>query len=708
MAVPRPQRRGQNPAYRPSGYSAPFDGSLRAVGVYVMMSLQLAVVGALVVAAVAGAQTPPSPAMATAQQMFDAGEDALAAGKYAQAVEIFRALEAKLAARHAPTARSLAVARLRLGQSLIGTRDEAGAIAPLNSALPGLSATNDLPLRREGLQDLARAEEISFDLTAAAAHYREALALTPATEEKRRVVLRTNAARSGMFDDPGAVAADLQAALPEAERAFPRDKDALSQYWTIYGRALLNAHQNKPAVAALKKALDLTGGLNFKVTLNQLSVRADSALAAAISGNADQAAMFTAYTGAGRDEKNALTIPLDADPPSCGGVADIHPDDVAVVQFGLGEDGAVSGVTPVYASRPGPMAAAFAEAVAGWSWTPTEARKINLFFRLTPRLELRCTTKADRKSAGDLLDGDVRNWLAQQGADTVPFKTTGASDGRYAARVQMLRARLADAERVDGPTSARLLPFLMALSDNPALNTEERRAAVARSARIADAARAPLAVRAFFAVGEIGMKAKNNWYADARRRARELDTIADAPRFAADTRVRGWLLLMASEALAEAHDRARARARLEELATLRGAGFAANDPIHQAASIRLASSQAAEGARAAATATFAKSGLDPSQCALLDATPQSTSRTYSADDFPERARSLGFEGWAVAEFDIRANGHTANPRAVIVYPPFLFGDASSKIVARSTYRPSFRPDGALSCGGYRDRVKYKL
>lgn len=67
----------------------------------------------------------------------------------------------------------------------------------------------------------------------------------------------------------------------------------------------------------------------------------------------------------------------------------------------------------------------------------------------------------------------------------------------------------------------------------------------------------------------------------------------------------------------------------------------------------------------------------------------------------------GFEGWAITEFDVTRDGRTENTRVLIAYPPFLFGDSAAHISKRTIYRPSFRPDGTLSCGGYRDHVNFR-
>jgi len=372
--------------------------------------------GALAVARIAQAQptAPPTPvATPTAQQMFDAGENAIAAGRYAQAVMTFTALETRLAANGKPNSRSLAVARLRLGQSEFRLNAFDAVIGHLLPALEGLTAPADAALRVEALDFLGRAEEETFAPSAAAGHLRAALGLVPPDQAAYRAALGVMIARNELFDDPARVAAELASAKPEMVRALAANKVALSEYWLIYGRALLIQHALRPARAAFEKAIELTGGLTTRVSYYAQSARADAALAAELSNDMEGAARLTAYTGAGTMAKSSLKLPADADPPPCGGIAELKSDDYAVVQFSIDNDGAVIGAQPVFASRSGPMAYAFARAVAGWSWTREEAAAIEPFFRSATRVEIRCTTRGDRQTAVDLLKPDYAAWATE-------------------------------------------------------------------------------------------------------------------------------------------------------------------------------------------------------------------------------------------------------------------------------------------------------
>jgi hypothetical protein len=69
--------------------------------------------------------------------------------------------------------------------------------------------------------------------------------------------------------------------------------------------------------------------------------------------------------------------------------------------------------------------------------------------------------------------------------------------------------------------------------------------------------------------------------------------------------------------------------------------------------------------------------------------------------------SVGVEGWTRVQFDIAADGTTRNQRAVITYPPMIFGTNGTKIVTRAKYEQSYRPDGGLGCGGNMQGVTFR-
>jgi len=67
---------------------------------------------------------------------------------------------------------------------------------------------------------------------------------------------------------------------------------------------------------------------------------------------------------------------------------------------------------------------------------------------------------------------------------------------------------------------------------------------------------------------------------------------------------------------------------------------------------------------------------------------------------------MGFEGWVKVEYDIDAAGHTANQRALIAYPPFVFVDAARNIARGVRYDPTYRPSGQLACSATSETVRF--
>jgi len=643
------------------------------------------------------------------QQAFDAAQALFDKQRFAEADAAFGAIETRLLAGSHHNARTLAVARLRRAQSLAQTGESARATALLLDALPGLDASADGELRGEALLELGQAEERALDLTAASTHYRAALALAPARDPGQQIALRMRAGRTALFEDPAAVVEELRANLPLAESALAGNKQQLAQYLALYGRALLNAGQIKPARVVLDRALALSGGLTNSIDLFTLGVRGDAALAAQLGGDSARAVELTAYTGAGRSADSNLSGPYEGQPPACGGPADLQPDDLAVVQFSLGEDGVVRGATPIYASRAGLMAAEFARAVREWSWLPAKAAIIRPFFRLASRVELRCTTRAERRSTLDLLLPDVERWITAFAAE-LPGEHIGETpNGRVSlANLEMM---LRDRTTRAGKSAPALVPILVAIAKHPATSDVAALRVWERADRIARSASAPTSVIAWIGINHAYIDAYEHDVAAevwrARRRS-QMAKVADDPLIAADPRARAAVLLVHAGMFAPTGGRSNSERMLIEVLATPVGSLGEGDPIRQAAAIRLASLQAASGQRAAAENTFRTSGLTPEQCGLLDADPVPISRPVSPNDYPSLPLKMGITGWAVTEFDVLANGRTRAPRTVIAYPAFLFGNASNRVVHNWVFRPTFRPDAVPSCGGYQTTVRYAM
>jgi tetratricopeptide (TPR) repeat protein len=637
------------------------------------------------------AAAPPSvaavPDRPSVQQQFDAASQALAAQRWADALTILEALEARLATG---SPRSLALVRVRKAEALLGLGREAEAESALRLGLPAIPE-NDASLREDrylGLVRLGEIAERALDYGEALKNYRAAMPLVDTVLARSRAV--RGLVQTGMFyDAPGALA-DIDRALAQLAAEAPADKRIEGNFRIMKGRVLLNMGRAKEARVELKRATELLGGLTLRVDASDLAARSDMAIAALLSGDTDEAREYMAWTGAGRLPEGFASA-VDMPPPPCGD--ELSRDDVAVVEFSILDNGSIGHATPVYSSRQGPSALAFARAVAGWSWKPESLANIPTLLRTLTRVEMRCSTAASRPSAVGLLRGDLDSWLEARG------QAPGEAEGRsQASRLKPLQDELARREATAGRDSPALLPILADLAGNPVVPREEKANYLERGLAIARREKAPAPVLAWFAI-QIA-DPKSGWGDDyVRRQAEALRQVLAQPDIGSDPRAAAATRLQLAALLANGNKEQRAQV-IPLLSAVRDTpGLGAQDDLRVAALARLASAQLAAGDETAARAAYAASGLDSDRCQVMDAEPRLSRRSGSSADFPNEALRWGFSGWAKIEFDISSEGATLGPRPVTVYPPFVFGPAAAKIVERYRYDPTFRPGGGLGCGG---------
>jgi len=137
---------------------------------------------------------------------------------------------------------------------------------------------------------------------------------------------------------------------------------------------------------------------------------------------------YLAYAGAGHLPNEDWFHGADTDPPVCG--PEIAPEDSAVVEFAITDDGRTAGVAPVWASRPGQTGIAFARAVREWRWRPDAVAKLNSFWRESIRIELRCATRPPPLALEEPFEAATRRWLASRKANlaTIPAIVRQVSD----------------------------------------------------------------------------------------------------------------------------------------------------------------------------------------------------------------------------------------------------------------------------------------
>ncbi|MBS0387513.1 MAG: energy transducer TonB [Proteobacteria bacterium] len=628
----------------------------------------------------------------TAQQQFDKASAAVAQNHCAEAVQLFEGLAARPGIARNAKVMAAINARRALCLVTLGRFDEATADA--TSAIAALNANDPVDRGQLVMAHTALGEVAYFaiDYGNATREFTLALGLTSGADRYEPL---TWLARSTMFDADARSVDYAAEALKIAEASPDTRKAVLASDHTLHARALLNHGSYAAAYDELQKALKAQGGLTERVTVDEVVTRADLALAAILNKDEDSAREYLAYAGAGHFDHGVFSAGVAMGPPPCGGPADLRPDDAVVVQFGINDSGEVSYAYPIYASRNGPAAAEFARAVAGWSWTPDSVKKIPAFFRLVTRLELHCSMATAHPDVLDILRNDLRGWL--DGRHVPPY----AEAADKLAAVDAARAELLKRQGENDPLER--VPVLLALGNSHFVTPAERLQWNQQARDILAAAGAPLGALTYLDVRlSNGLAHAKYSYRDHRAYLRSL--LAN-PAVAADPQVGNVLRLL----IAEEHYGLPPAPDAADLLTAAATdpGLAAQDPLRVGALLRLATLQAAAGNVAAARDSYAKSGLSAQQCSLVDAMPVMRRSGAEMVDFPDEASRWGFDGWVEVEFDIQADGKTANQRTLIAYPPMVFVETALETVRHERYTQTYRPEGGVGCGGKLMRINFE-
>ncbi len=636
------------------------------------------------------AATPPAPST----QPLDAVARAMDDNDCDKAIDLLAALEKQEAARTdalfaAAVAARKGICLIRLG------RDEAGE--PLvRRALPLLETGGEAYLEevRTAHWTLGQRAAARLDYAAAQDHGRSALAVSTGGERLLPLALLVQVSAFDPGDEPLAYA-DEALALVRADSE--RGKRNMAAMRTLRGRVLMNQGRHREAYAELKKALAHLGGLTRKASQSDIATRADLAVAAMLNGNRDAARTYLAYTGAGRMEYAMFDKAEYLNPPACG-VAGLKPEDFAVVEFSIGDDGSVSNVTPVYTTGGRAVALEFAQAVSQWSWRPADVKDIPAFFRDITRVELRCSLAADRQLdlMAPLAEATLR-WLSQ-------LDGTPAAAARSAKRTQapMVVAAL-QRERAAGNRAA-MIGLLSWLGDNRLIPDGERAGYLDEAIALASSHGAPQAVRTYLALRRVDAIP---WWSDQHRLQQErLQMLLADPQVQADAISLSTVRLRTVAPRHLKPDAPGAEALLQ--AIVADQRLAARHPLKVAALLRIADLLARRGDIAGAQQAFAQTGLTEEQCALLGVEPAVRQSGASSSDYPAAALNLGFEGWLRAEFDIAADGRTARPRITAAYPPFIFNEAATGIIGATRYESSYRPEGGTACSANSTPVYFRI
>jgi hypothetical protein len=635
-----------------------------------------------IVAAVAAQAVAAGPAVPL-QAQFEQATAALDAGRWAEAADQFAAI----GKRGNISQRTRGIALLRRGQALSSLGRHQEAVEALRQGLT-LTPKTEAALAADRVAAallLGSIELDSYDYAAARGTLERALAETDQPDERRRILLLLVQATT-FTDSPAALRY-----IDEAIRLAPAgDRTALARLHDRKGRVLLAQGNLNPARIELEAALSLLGGVTERTNLDDVVVRSDLAMVLLLMKRDERARELLAMTGAGRMSGENFSRPVRFDLPACG--PGLKPDDAAIVEFGVGDDGNVLFAQPVYASRPGMDAAEYARVVRGWAWQPETMKSVPIFYRALTRVELRCSTAGERPSTRSILIDRVTSWIVQQGLTAPVFETDKVS-------LQVLRAEAA--KQGDEPL-AHLLK-LTALANSPLASYSERRAAADEAIAIARNKAMPVAGMTLLQM----IQAEAIAGADSSRR-KLMDryrAILAQPEVSADPVSAGVVRLAIADG-ATRDDPAQAE---QMLAAVAGDDRLDNrDPLRTGARVRLASVQAEMGKLDLARESFAASGLTAQQCALVDARPDLKRSGMGAGVYPAAASLWKTSGWTRAEFDLTADGRTLNRRVVAAYPPFVFSTAVQKGLEDARYTQTYRPEGSLGCGGMTMMVRFQM
>ena len=648
------------------------------------------VILALLLAGQSTTQQVP-PAAPTVQQLFDQATRAAAEGECAEAVRVFEQIEANPKAMRNAMVR--AATDVRKGSCLVELGQLEQGEAAVRRGLPLLAAKGEdfaIEVRQAHLA-LGRLATLRFDYATAAAEHRQALEGATGRERLRPLLALSQVLA---FDSDGEALryATEARTLAFADPALGKREVATVQ--SQYARVLLNQHREKEAYAELRDSLRKQGGLDLKIDFADLTTRSDLAIAASLNKDGEAARKYLAYTGAGRFKDTPFDRATSMDPPLCGDSTGLKPDDFAIVEFALAEDGHVTSVLPIYTTGGRAAALAFARAVADWSWQPEAVKAIPPLMRFATRVEIRCTVAGERPSLTTPLAEAYGDWLESLGKAEPEWKSQPDAKAALLQRAALAKAR-ADKDR------AGELAALHALGTNSVLGEPERRPLLDEALALADALAAPPAARTYIAIDRSEANSDN-----AREYLTGLRTLLARPDVAADPLAAATLRLL----IAAPGFRRRAPDDAEVLLTAVTAapGLPDGHPLKVAALLQQANQFAGKGDLEGARRLFEQTGLTTEQCAFLGLQPAVRRIGSSPNDYPMAAVQMGFEGWVRTEFDVATDGSTIRPRVLTAYPPFVFNEAGAQISNGLRYTASYRPKGSVACTARRESVKFLL
>ena len=638
------------------------------------------------------------PALAAApgslQAAYDAAQTAMDKEDWKTAAAGFAPLLPSDPARPFDHSRAVIATRLSYALERLDRPGEAAAMA--RRAIAALPADDAISLATAWtvIGDSAR---FNMDYASATDAYQHAVDAADRTGDgAARIAAVSGLALTLMTISPERAEIALNSLLNDAKLTGGTSRPTLAVIEGLRARAAINAGDRVTARAWINRAIPHSGGLyGDNLSIAQSEIRGDAAIIAKLQGYDDDVRKYLTRTGAGHLMSMDWVGSHSGELPVCDADDGIRPDDSAVVEFALSNDGRVIGAMPVYASRPGGIGLAFARAISDWRWNPDQVKTVDAFWRHTVRFELRCVTRPEPVALSRPFTRAMLTWL----------KSLGAFDGPDDSKLPDYVA--AGDPRLD-QAGASAIPALMVRLRHSGTDAE---AVSINLDRAVEAAQAPAEVRALVVKAHADALARHggNYRLVGREQANVMSVLVPGfeARYPASMPA-AWLELEWAVALERSGDFAAARPHLAKAIATPQSALPSDDPIRQVALLHMAMVKARAGEDASAHADLAASGLTAGQCALVDTRPVATNMSIVSSQFPQAALYWHFEGYVEEAFDIAAEGHVSNVRTVIAYPPYVFDPATERAVSDFRFVPPTIQGKAVGCTGQMQKVNYRI
>ncbi|TXG83700.1 MAG: tetratricopeptide repeat protein [Sphingomonadales bacterium] len=605
-----------------------------------------------------------------------------------------------------------AVIKMRIGICKVRLQQPTVALPMIQSSMPILEAAGeqfkfDMTDGWISLGDVAFAD---YNYKSAAASYRKSLESLKGLD---RLYVLAKLIKSTMFNKSGEAIEAAGEAIQIINNEPSVDKSKLASIYNLYGRALLNSEDLQKSYKYLKLALDMRGGLSYKTSLEDNTLRHDLAIVSWLLGNKKEAQSYLFYTGAGRIPEAPFVRATYLESPLCGDEDGLKSSDFAIVEFSINKDGSVASAHTVYTQGGRAAAEAFGRAASKWYWSPDQVEKIPAFYRLLTRVELRCSNRA---GSGSNILQLFHDRFTKTALDVI----------------------LKDFPDFDFNLNNKLI-----LSEN-----------LLKIAKVAEqnkkAASEVAALSLWFDVNEGDLRKKINYTLGARQvNGNEIiDNIADKINYInMDKYIKNWIMFQYVTRAPFEHavyTISKNRKYLERiiinddikddpialntiyllLAKYAGLGFVEQKnilnivsqderlsfahPLRQSAFIMLADRALQDNNEKLAQEYYNKTGLTSGQCALISDPPKKTSGIFSYSGYPNSALYDGFEGWTIYELDVSVEGKPVNIRPTFAYPPFLFSDTQIKAIEQYRFEKLYRPESDIACTALSTSVRYTL